>query len=190
MRIGKERVIYNNYNLWEDYEQDAREYLRSECAEENPTDSQIWEEIDFLDSINWDADKEQLEEFFNDGSKWILQGTVERWDGTFRGGFIFDNFMEMFYKAAEDCNYIKFYDINGRFYFMCSHHDGTNLFEIKKVTDAGIAYYERWEEAWSDKRSEEYIHNKIMEKYSTLPHFAHKVYGVNKIEYQTVSDAA
>lgn len=143
-----------------------------------------------MDSINWDADKEQLEEFFNDGSKWILQGNVGRWNGAFRGGFIFDNFMEMFYKAAKDCDYIKFYDINGHFYFMCSHHDGTNLFEIKKVTDAGIAYYERWEEAWSDKRSEEYIHNKIMEKYSTLPHFAHKVYGVKKIEYQTVSDVA
>lgn len=48
MRSGKERVIYSNYDLWTNYEQDAREYLRSEYEEENPTDSQIWEEIDFF----------------------------------------------------------------------------------------------------------------------------------------------
>lgn len=59
--------------------------------------------------------------FFNDGSKWILQGAVGRWDGTFRGGFIFDDFMAMYYKATEDCNYVKLYDINGHFYILCVH---------------------------------------------------------------------
>lgn len=56
MRSG-ERIIYSNYDLWEDYEQDAREYLCSECEEENPTDSQVWDEVIFLDSINWDTEK-------------------------------------------------------------------------------------------------------------------------------------
>lgn len=70
---------------------------------------------------------------------------------------------------------------------MCSHHDGTNLFEIKKMTDANVKYFERWEQTLFDKRSQEYVHDKIMEKYSTLPHFAHKVYGAKKIEYQVIS---
>lgn len=55
------------------------------------------------------------------------------------------------------------------------------------MTDANVKYFERWEQTLFDKRSQEYVHDKIMEKYSTLPHFAHKVYGAKKIEYQVIS---
>lgn len=184
MRKAKERIIYNSYDLWENYEADARESLKDNCGIENPTYDQIWEEIYFLDSINWESDKAELEHFFNDGSTWILQGTTGRWDGSHRGGYIFTDFEDMFYKATKDCGYIKFYDENGHFYLQCSHHDGTNDYEIKRITDAGIQYYERWNYSWSDQRTKEQVHDMIMKRYSTLPHYAHKVYGVKKVEYE------
>ena len=37
-----------------------------------------------------------------------------------------------------------------------------------------------------DKRTEEYVHDKVMERYSILPHFAHTVYGCPKVEYKKV----
>lgn len=180
MLVAKRRTIYNNYNLWEDYLEAAKEIL-SERNEEI-TDNAIWEEIYEQDNLNWQDEKERLVEFF-EGSTWILQGYSGRWDGNHRGGHIFTDFMEMFQKATEDCEYIHIYDENGHMFLKCSHHDGTNLYEIKRVTDRGIKYLENWEYDWDDKRTEEYVHDKIMERYSTLPHFAYKVYGCPKVDY-------
>ena len=179
-KTAKTRVIYNNYDLWEN-EEAAREYL-AENGIENPTDDQIWDELYYEDEMEWDAAKEELENFF-DGKTWILVGEAGRWNGSYSVGTIFDDFMKMFYEAARDCDYIKIYDENGHFYLNCSHHDGSNFYEIKQITERGLAYYDNWENNWDDKRTEEYIHNQIMEKYSTLPHFAHKVYGCKKLQY-------
>lgn len=128
------RIIYSNLNLWEDYEEYAKEILLD--REEEVTEDSIWEEI---------------------------------------------------YKAAKDCDYVYIYDENGHFYLRCYHHDGSKYYEIKKVTEKGIKYLENWEHNWNDKRTEENIHDRIMERYSTLPHFAHNVYGCPRVEYKKVS---
>ena len=67
-------------------------------------------------------------------------------------------------------------------YLDCTHHDGTNSYEIKKLTDKGIAYLSNYENNWDGTRSLQYVHDKIMESYSVLPNFAHKVYGLPKRE--------
>lgn len=184
MRTAKERIIYSDYDLWDDYEITARESIRENEGKDTPTDNEIWDEIYFLDSINWNDTKSELKKFFDDGSTWILQGTTGRWDGAHKGGYIFTDFSDMFNKAMKDCDYVKFSDKNGHFYLECSHHDGTNHYEIKRMTDAGVEYYERWNESWSDQRSEEHVHDMIMKRYSTLPHYVHRVYGAKKIEYE------
>lgn len=97
---------------------------------------------------------------------------------------IFGDFEVMINKAAKDCDYIHLYDKNGRLYLKCSHHDGTNYYEIKKVTDKGVEYLANWEDNWDDNRTEQYVHNQIMERYSVLPHFVHEVYGCPKIEWK------
>ena len=181
-RAPKKRTVYNNYDL-SSYEDIARETL-TENGNEDPTDSQLWEEIYFLDSITWEEEKERLKDFFK-GSRWILQGYTGTWRGAARGGFIFNDFMDAYYKATKDCDYVHIYDENGHFYIKCSHHDGTNLYEIKEVTADGIEYLERWENNLNDKRTEEYVHDMVMLKYSRLPHFANKVYGSKRIEWET-----
>ena len=185
MREAQRRTIYNNYDLWEDYEEFAREIL--EEYDEEPSENAIWNVINDQDSANWQDEEERLKEFFDDGSTWILQGYSGRWNGTHKGGYIFTDFMDMFRKATTDCDYVHLYDENGHFYLKCSHHDGTNLYEIKKVTEKGINYIDRWENDWNDKRTEEYIHDRVMERYSTLPHFAHAVYGCPKVEYKKMT---
>ena len=153
MREAQRRTIYNNYDLWGDYEEFARETLSE--YDENPSDDAIWNVINDEDAFNWDCEKERLEDFFNDGSTWILRGTNGRWNGTFEAGTIFTDFMEMFREVMTDCDYVHMYDENGN--------------------------------DWNDRRTEEYIHDRVMERYSTLPHFAHTVYGCPKVEYKKVA---
>ena len=188
MREPVTRTIYNNYCLWETY---PDEYIKEVLiedgyTEEEITDDMIWNTRYSYDEYDWEDAKITLTDFF-DGETWILRGTNGLWYGRVEAGTIFTDFMEIFYKATKDCDYINIYDENGHFYLECSHHDGTNCYEIKKVTDKGIAYLENWENNWNDKRTEQYIHDKIMEKYSVLPNFAHKVYGCPKVEYKKVT---
>lgn len=188
MRKPEKRTIYSNYDLWGDYEEDAREYFEYTYGDDKePTQEELWDIIHSLDEDAWEIEKENLEKFFSEGT-WILRGTVSRWDGTYPAGTIFTDFMDMFSKATEDCDYIHIYDENGHLYLKCSHHDGTNLYEIKKLTEKGEVYLENWENSgWDDKRSERYVHDQIMKRYSVLPHFAHKVYGCSKVAYETVA---
>ena len=184
MKEAKRRTIYNNYDLWEDYFEDAKEYLVENGAdEEDITDEEIWSEIYFQDELNWEAEKEMLNNFF-EGATWILQGYSGRWNGRCKGGYIFTDFEDMFYKAVKDCDYIHIFDENGHLFLKCSHHDGTNIYEIKKMTQQGIDYLDRWSWDWNDKRTEEYVHDKIMERYSVLPHYAHLVFGCKRVEYK------
>ena len=180
-RISKKRLIYSNYDLME-MRGEVVETLKEE-GNENPTEEEIYNAIIEWDEILFDDLKHELRSFVN-GSKWILQGYIGRWDGKYHGGFIFDNADNMIRKVLSGCDYYEFYDENGHFYIKCSHHDGTNIYEVKKVTAAGNKYIERWEENWNDKRKEEYVHNKVMERYSTLPHFLHIMYGSPKYQYE------
>jgi hypothetical protein len=191
-KIPVSREIYNNYNLLKSYpDEEVIENLVANGYEEDEiTEEDMWRERYLLDKENWEEEYERLKEFFKNGNKWILFGTVGRWNGLYRAGTIFETFDEFFYKATRDCDYIYFYDENGHLYLTCSHHDGTCCYEIKEVTDKGIEYLENWEDNWNDKRSEEYVHTQIVKRYSRLPRFAEKMYGCKRTEYQPVTKSA
>lgn len=182
-KIGKVRTIYNNYDIFEKYETVAREEF-AEDGNTDPSDADIAERVYQLDEDEWEEAKLDLENFFGDGSTWLLTGTVELWTGKYEGGFLFKTWQEMITKAGKDCEYFHYYDVNGHFYLCCSHHDGTNLFEIRKVTEKGMDYYERWESApYTDKRSERDIHKALIERYTVLPNYAHEVWGCKRREF-------
>lgn len=191
-RLPKTRIIYDNYSLWKTYpDEEVKEYLMESGdfeTEDEITDEQIWDWRYQQDSIDWEEAEYALEKFFlNNGNKWMIFGEVGRWNGVYKTGTLFDTFEDFFYEAAKDCEYISFYDENGHLYLTCSHHDGTCHYEIKEVTDNGIQYLDNWEYSYNDNRTEEYVHTKIFDRYSRLPHFAHKVYGCNKVEYEPVT---
>lgn len=193
-RIPKPRTIYDNYNLCKTYpDEGIKSYFMEENGyeEDEITDEMIWKERYWLDECDWETESERLKKFFLDNpNKWILFGTIGRWDGLYRAGTIFDRFEDFFYEATEDCHYWKFYDENGHLYLTCSHHDGTCCYEIKEMTDKGREYLDNWEYNWNDKRSEEYVHTQIIKRYSRLPRFAEKVYGCKRTEYQPITKSA
>lgn len=133
------KTIYNNNNLQDDYEKDAREYLES--INEPTTEENIWNEIYNINENNLRDAKQNLEEFFEEGT-WILRGTVNRWDGAYQAGTIFTDIISTFNKMIKGCDYIHIYSENGHLYFQCTHHDGVNIFEIKKLTEKGERYFE------------------------------------------------
>lgn len=180
----KERVIYNNYNLWDDYSEDVKAFLEDEYPGEEIDENHIWEEIYFQDNDYWEYTYEQLKEFFNGHGYFIICGCVGRWDGKHTAGYVFNNFDDMFFKATRDCDYIKMWDENGHFYLKCSHHDGTNLFQIKRLSYKGYEFIDKWEYDWNDERTKEQIHNIVWNSnfLSSLPHYAHTVYGCKKYD--------
>lgn len=178
----QERVIYNNYDLWEDYADESRAYLMEDTPADEITDNMVWDEIYQYDNFAWDDALYDLKKFFNGHGYFMIRGYVGRWDGEYAAGHIFNNFEDMFYEATIDCDYIKMWDEDGHFYLKCSHHDGTNLYEIKRITDKAYQFADNWAYNWGDERTEKEIHDIIWNSnfMSSLPHFAHNVYGCKK----------
>lgn len=187
-RIAKERVIFDNYDIWKLYpDETIREILHENGLEdEDITDKMIEDERYFNIDCDWDNAKYELEQFF-DGKHLLIFGKIGRWNGVISGFDTFDDFMKMFYWATEDCDYWKFYDENGHLYLHCSHHDGSCSYEIKVLTDAGYEYLDRWNYSYNDKRKPSDVGKQLVERYSLLPHFSHKVYGCKRVEYEPIS---
>ena len=183
-KIAKERVIYDNYYLWEKYpDEEIVEYSKANGwmdEDEELTDIEMWNIRYEWDRLDWDDAWYELRKYFQ-GKTVGFFGEVGLWHGVYKAGKIGD-FENLWYKAIKDCDYIKVYDENGHLYLTCSHHDGTCHFEIKEITPKGREYLDRWE--WGDdNRTEEYTHNQIYKRYSKLPRYAEKVMGCKAKEY-------
>lgn len=169
-------VLYSNYYGWIDEEEIKRELIDCECVENEDeiTDEMIWEEMHFLEDIYWQDFEYELKKFFDEGTAWLLTGTLGLWNGTCNGGFIFNTFDE-FTKCLQDCDYVEIYDEKGHLYVNGTHHDGTNCYEIKRVSDFGCEWYDN--HSW-DMYDEE-LHTKMWKSnfMTALPHFARDVYG-------------
>lgn len=180
MREGKERIIYDNYDIEEQYRDEILEDLEEG---ESLTEQEIWGRMYFFSQFDWDVARLELKSFFSSGT-WILTGTVGRWNGCHAAGTLFkdEDILNIIEKALTDCDYFKLYDVNGHLYLHGSHHDGDVDYEIKQLTEKGETYFSLWENGF-DQRSEKYVHEQIEKYYSRLPHFAHKMYGVPKMEF-------
>lgn len=190
MKITKERIIYDNYDLWETYPDADLIEMARECEwideDEEPTNETISEWRYFADENDWEAAKEDLSMFFADETVGFF-GEVGLWDGTYKCGDI-GEFWDLYYKATEDCRYIKIYDENGHLYLTCSHHDGTNHFEIKILNDDAEDYYDRWSYG-NDNREEYEVITQIYKRYSKIPRYAQKMWGCKAREYMESAKA-
>lgn len=188
-KIEKERIIYDNYNLTENYpDEDVDEMLIENGVVESVdeiTDDMRWQWRYRADEDDWGCEKERLDEHFK-GKTVGFFGEVGRWNGVYKVGEI-GEFWQLFNKAITDCDYIRIYDKNGHMYLTCSHHDGTCHFEIKEVTDVGVEYENRYNENWNDKRKGYEVMTRIFKRYSKLPRFAEKAYGCKPREYEPMT---
>ena len=184
MKKAKERIIFNNYYGWISEDDIKTELV--ECAEMDEaeiTDDMIMDEMYRLEELCWEDEQNNLESFFNDGN-WLVVGTLGLWDGRHDGGKVCNSFREIS-RAWDDCNYIKLWDENGHFYIECSHHDGTNCFEVKRLTNKGYELFDNWNYGnYGNDKTEREIHKMLWNcnLYTALPHYCHKVYGCKKHE--------
>lgn len=185
-RTPETRTIFNNYYDNDRFE-DTAEYLFDEYADEEGWDTvedvpedEIWREMQFSDECAWGDAKYDLEHFLKENGPMLVVGSLGLWYGNCRGGKICYNFRDLA-GAWEDCDYINIYDQNGHLYIECSHHDGTNMYECKLLTERGEQYAE--DHGWDMYDSE--LHEKLWNDshYTHLPHYAHKVWGCKKTAY-------
>ena len=169
-------VLYSNYYGWISEDEIKRYLWDCEYIDhlDEATDEMIYNEMYELERMYWDDISCELKHFFDKGNAWLLTGSIGRWDGNYRGGFIFNTFEE-FCKCFEDCAYIEIVDNKGHLEIKCSHHDGTNFYEVKRVSDFGCEWYDN--HSWD--MYEEELHTKMWNNnfMTSLPHFARDVYG-------------
>lgn len=188
MKKAKERIIYDNYDLSEMF--DEQKKFMEEDSGEDVSDDEVWEAIYDIDRMTFEEEFDALERFFfgtdDDRPTFILFGNVERWNGVSSGfnAFKGEDFKKTFFDAIKDCDFVKIWDENGHLYIECSHHDGTNNYEIKQLTERGVAYLENWEDSWNDERDNAYVLDKLVRRYSVLPRYAEKEWGSKRVEWE------
>ena len=143
----------------------------------------IFNSWDYLDNPDdgcevWNTERRMLLDFFRKlpcEGQVIMQGTVGRWNGTFPAGKtgILDLLLSELMECADD---VEIYDENGHLFIRTTHHDGSNLFEVKALTDAGLNAVEAFTEGrgrWYGL-SEKDFHDKLMNssRYTHLPKYA------------------
>lgn len=157
-------VFYDNYDLDDLFEETKKELLDSETyTEDELTDDVVWSCVYDIDAENFDNIFQEIKNWA-DNNQVLFIGSVGRWNGTFAGGEIGD-FSTLFTEAIEDCNYYKIWEEDNILNLKCSHHDGTNYFKIRILTDEGLNLYEDWlydnDDTLSDLNERE-IHQKLL----------------------------
>ena len=142
-RRVRECLIYNNY--WDDAKakwiRDDIVTRRQEDGDDTePTEDEIYQEwCDFYDQLLWDDLDSSMKDFLED-KPLIISGYAGLWNGKSEGGKIVVGW-EGVREAFNNIDYIKIYEVNGRLCLECSHHDGTNYWEVKEVTPRGMGWY-------------------------------------------------
>jgi len=175
---NKEFVFYDNTDESALYD-DMQDFLFNAYGQDNkwqtkndiPVDY-VWNAVYSHSQDEYTDFTDELDRYLNCGV-FLIQGVCGRWNGPVDCGRFVRNYNDI-RSGIEHLDYIKFYDRNGHFYIEGSHHDGNDKYELKQLTDKGIALAERhW---FAQDRA---LHNKIMQNsnYSKLPRIAHAIYG-------------
>ena len=132
-------IIYSDYDI-EDYIDKAREELLDFEGIKNPTDQELREYTQHIMEDDWDCLVNKV--MLRTNRKYIAYGVIGRWDGSHRGWTVLEN-DDDFYKLIEDCGFVEIQEEDdGLLRIKCSHHDGTNFYELKVLTDEGWQYYD------------------------------------------------
>lgn len=173
----KETILYDSYYS-EEKVTDARQYLFDEYAAEEKWNSpqdvpdyRIFREIELQDDIAWDEIKLDLEILFR-SDYFLLTGYCGTWHGNMEGGKFINTLPELL-SVIPHLDDFRIIDRNGHLIIEGSHHDGSDRYELKRLTRKG---YELANSNYFANTRE--LHNTIMKNnlFSGLPHFAQKVY--------------
>ena len=171
MKTNKEYLIYTNDPYDFNEEEMKQAYLETaeandwEVPEEGPSDEDIWQEWYDQCDLNFQDMCTEIK-FHNEMGSYLIVGTLGLWRGTFPGGTIVDGYLhEAIQKCFEDYN--RVYMKNRNLCVSAIHHDGTNSFIIKKLTDRGIDYFNK--HCWD--MTDEELHQRLFND----SHYTHSV---------------
>ena len=174
----KTTILYDNTDLRSLFP-DARDYLFDTYGEERGWESEndipddlVYAEAADMDRMNWEDFYEDLEHVLSRGC-YLITGTCGRWNGPSNGGKFIHSASELF-DCIRHLDYIKIYDENGHLKILGYHHDGSDSYEIKRLTDKG--YELAYRNYFAHDRE---LHEAIMNCniYSALPYIAKRLYG-------------
>lgn len=157
---------------------EARDYLIERHLEDHPeeigyepTNEEIYNEIQVCDEIVWDEIHGLMKKFFDNGDTYLLRGTCGLWDGLHDCGKIINSYSELD-NAFWHKDTIAISDVDGQFNIDVSHHDGDNHYEVRKLKKSGIKYLNS--HPYEDDR---HLHETLWgDKYSMKIHFYKKCY--------------
>lgn len=135
------------------------------------TDAMVFHEIDELHRNEWIELKLNLDELFENNDYYIIKGVCGRWNGPSECGS-FVNSTDELMDFLRHLDNVCFYEKNGHFYIEGYHHDGSDRYELKKLTGKGYEYATNNYFAHDKK-----LHENIMtcNLFSTLPYFSRMV---------------
>ena len=156
------KVIYTD-NPYDFNEEEIRQDLIDLEENEDPSEDDCWEAWRWQNELEWD---EVSYEAKREEGIFIIIGTLGLWNGNFRGScMVKGNLLDAFSKCLEDYNRIYMY--NKQLHVEATHHDGTNNFVIKKLTERGENYLE--EHGW------EYDDAEMNRRLFTNSHYSHHI---------------
>lgn len=123
-----------------------------------------WDLDDLIWEINHQEKKEGVKEY-------VVKANLGLWNGRAEGGKVISGLRRVFQMTSED--YTKIYIKNKRLHVEAVHHDGTNYYDIKQLTERGENYYENHK---YDKTDREMIETLFGDS-----HYSHEVNMFNKI---------
>lgn len=169
--MNREVRIYDNYDMWGSYAEAAA------CAlGETYTEDDLFCVITEYDADHWAEVFGDLKTFFGSDNTCLISGIIARWDGRYRYEAMFEDFEKVYSGVTKDCDFIRITDQAGDLCITCSHHDGTNSFVIRKITDAGIDYYYKWLTDESYQESKGAMYCSLKQKYTEPVYFVKTVY--------------
>ena len=173
----KTTVFYNDMDA-KSFDE-TKEYLFENYAEEEGwlskdeiPDSVVFHEMELMQRSEWDDFMADIEHLFAKDS-FLLTGTCGRWNGPAEGGKFVTTKDELL-DCIKHLDLIKFYDTDGHFYIRGYHHDGSDFYEMKKLTKKGYELASR-----NYFAIDRQLHQTIMNCniYSSLPRVATRLYG-------------
>lgn len=139
------------------WDEDEMKSMYEECYEETPSEETLQQYIDDTNNCYLEDVQEEITfyERKNGQKQYIVLADLGLWNGRFDGGKIITGLCNAISQCFEDYNEI--YEEGGQLKVTAHHHDGTNYFQIKELTERGEEYAERHKWDMSDRE----LHQKL-----------------------------
>lgn len=158
--MKKKKVKFVLFDTTEDFSyEDYKENCK--CNNREPQDENsedYWEYVADMRNMYYEDAMHEVKHTKELNTPVLITGTLGLWDGSHT---IYPQCMDNVYSAIQRCwgNGIQDMDVtfeDGVFYVNAYHHDGTNCFEIHKLSKKGQAVTVNWYDGYEDCEVKDY----------------------------------